>query len=95
MLKFPALYGPVLISEIQSAKKVLICGGSPKKVTVCIPPSPLPDYHALYKFCWELDENCGNSSLLKILTSDILQSASNDPNWTQMTFLYKHLFINL
>ncbi len=51
MLKFPALYGPVLISEIQSAKKVLICGGSPKKVTVCIPPSPLPDYHALYKFC--------------------------------------------
>ncbi len=36
-------------------------------------------YHTFRKVWLKLDENYGRSSLLKILTSEILQSALNDP----------------
>ncbi len=40
---------------------------------------PSSDYHALHKVWLKLDEKCRSSSLLKILTSELLQSAPNDP----------------
>ncbi len=48
-------------------------GRSLEKVIACIPP---PDCHAFHKV-WLKFENCGSSSLLKILTSEILQNASS------------------
>ncbi len=38
----------------------------------------LPQLHAFSEVWSKLDENCGNTSLLKILTSEILQSPPND-----------------
>ncbi len=38
-----------------------------------------PDYMISLKFGLKLDENCGSSSLLKMLTSGGLQSAPYDP----------------
>ncbi len=51
-------------------------GRSPEKVTACISPLSL---HAFSEVWLKLDENCGSSSLLKMLTSEILQSAPNGP----------------
>ncbi len=56
----------------------LIFGGTPKPITACAPPPP-SDWHACHKVWLKLDENRGSSSLLKILTSEILQNAQNDP----------------
>ncbi len=44
-----------------------------RKSKACIPP----DYHAFHKFWLKLDESRGSSGFLKILTSEILQSAPN------------------
>ena len=48
-----------------------------------------PDYYSLRKVWLSLDENFGNSSLLKILTSEILQSASNDPEMNSNALTWK------
>ncbi len=45
-----------------------------KKLTDCINP----DCHAFHKVWLKLDENCGSSSPLKILTLEILKSAPHD-----------------
>ncbi len=37
------------------------------------------NYHTFHKDCLKLDENCGRSSLFKILTPEMLQSAQKEP----------------
>ena len=51
-----------------------------QKIIVCSPlsPAPLIAIHFIKVFL-KLDENCGSSCLLEFLTSEILQSAPNDP----------------
>ncbi len=41
---------------------------------------PQIDYHPFHKVCLQFHEDRGSSSFLKILTSEILQSAPNVPN---------------
>ncbi len=75
------------VAEVTSLQSVgyryLKCGGSPEKVMACISAG----YMLSLKFhCLKLKENWGSNihdikiSLLKILTSGILQSAPNDLN---------------
>ncbi len=57
-------------------------GISPNKITACV--TLLLDYHTVHKDWLEIDENCGStcSRFLKMVTSEILQSAPNDPKLT-------------
>ena len=77
ILKFlSTIYGPVL-TKISKCHKFFFKLADWQKVIACIPP----DYHTFYKVWLKLDENWdggGGSSLMQILTSEILQSAPND-----------------
>ncbi len=62
------------VTEVTSLQSViyLIFGRSPEKVMACISQG----YMLSLKL--KLNENCGSSSLLKMLTAEILQGAPND-----------------
>ncbi len=64
------------VAEVTSLQSAIYLkfGRSPEKVMACISPG----LHAFSKGWLKLNENCGTSSLLKMLTSGILQSAPND-----------------
>ncbi len=62
-------------------------GRSPKKRIFS------PDYQAFNKAWLISDKNWGSSSLLKILTSEILQSAPNDPKLNSNDLTRKVLYI--
>ena len=72
MLSWLLCYG-----KFQSAILILyfLKFGTPTKEKACIHSW----FSYVNKVCLKLDENCGSSSLLEILTSEILQSAPNDP----------------
>ncbi len=50
-------------------------------------------YNCMHRVHLTWDENCGRSSLLKILRSEILQSAPNDPKLNSNNLTQKVLYI--
>ncbi len=66
------------MAEVTSLQSTIYLkfGRSPEKVMACT--LYFPGLHAFSKVWLELNENCGRSSLLKMLTSGILKSAPND-----------------
>ncbi len=52
-----------------------------------------PDYHTFHKIWLKLDEKCGSSRLLKILTSDVLQNEPNNPKLNSQNRAWKVLNI--
>ncbi len=74
VLKSPAPCGPVLTKNSNCHKIFNF-----QQIAKIFPH----DWNTYDKVWLKLNEICGNSSLLKMSTLEILQSALNDPNWTQ------------
>ncbi len=75
ILKFPAPYGSVLTKISKCHNLLYILADRQKQLQPELPR----DQHTYNKIWLKLNENWESSSLLRILTSEILQSALNVP----------------